>query len=121
MKKLVGYGFSLPSKPSLFNIGNFDLLGFLFDGRLKPYPTETYVIEGKEQGRSPVGRGVLSPTLTQMTNKLYGSILNIYCFYNTCNLCRLVSGRGHPDLRLFVMPTLIKRCVGKRTLRSSLC
>ena len=55
MKKLVGYGFSLPLKPSLFNIGSFDLLGFLFDGRLKPYPTEIYVIEGKEKGRSPVG------------------------------------------------------------------
>jgi len=55
MKKLVGYGFSLPSKPSLFHIGSFDLLGFLFDGRLKPYPTEIYVIEGKEKGRSPVG------------------------------------------------------------------
>jgi len=39
MKKLVGYGFSLPSKSSLFNIGIFDLLGFLFVGRLKPYPT----------------------------------------------------------------------------------
>ena len=55
MKKLVGYGFSLPSKPSLFNIGSFDLLGFLFDGRLKPYPTETYVITCKEKGRNPVG------------------------------------------------------------------
>jgi len=44
MKKLVGYGFSLPSKASLFNIGSFDLLGFLFDGRLKPYPTEFYFI-----------------------------------------------------------------------------
>ncbi len=42
MKSLVGYGFSLPSKPSLFNIGNFDLLGLLFVGRLKPYPTEFY-------------------------------------------------------------------------------
>jgi len=40
MRKLVGYGFSLPSKSSLFNIGNFDLLGFLFVGRLKPYPTK---------------------------------------------------------------------------------
>ena len=55
MRKLVGYGFSLPSKPSLFHIGSFDLLGFLFDGRLKLYPTEIYVIEGKEKGRSPVG------------------------------------------------------------------
>ena len=67
MKKLVGYGFSLPLKPSWFNIGSFDLLGLLFDGRLKPYPTEFYVVEGKE--------------------------------------------------RLFVLPTLIKRCVGKRTLQ----
>ena len=67
MKKLVGYGFSLPLKPSLFNIGSFDLLGLLFDGRLKPYPTEFYVIDGRE--------------------------------------------------RLFVLPTLIKRCVGKRTLQ----
>jgi len=66
MKSLVGYGFSLPSKPSLFNIGSFDLLGLLFDGRLKPY-SEFYVVEGKE--------------------------------------------------RLFVMLTLIKRCVGKRTLQ----
>jgi len=40
MKKLVGYGFSLPSKPSLFNIGSFNLLEFLFVGRLKPYPTD---------------------------------------------------------------------------------
>ncbi len=44
-----------------------DLLGFLFDGRLKPYPTEFYVIESRE--------------------------------------------------RLFVLPTLFKRCVGKRTLQ----
>ncbi len=44
MKILVGYGFSLPSKPSLFNIGNFDVLGLLFVGRLKPYLTEFYVI-----------------------------------------------------------------------------
>jgi len=71
--------------------------------------------------RSLVGRVALIPTLTQITNKIYGSISNIYWFYNACNLCRLVSGRGHPDLRLFVMPTLINRCVGKRTLRSSLC
>jgi hypothetical protein len=55
MKKLVGYGFSLPSKPSLFHIGSFDLLGFLFDGRLKPYPTEFCILEGKERGRSPYG------------------------------------------------------------------
>jgi len=40
MKKLVGYGFSLPSKPSLFHMESFDLLEFLFVGRLKPYPTE---------------------------------------------------------------------------------
>jgi len=39
MKKLVGYGFSLPSKSSLFHMESFDLLEFLFDGRLKPYPT----------------------------------------------------------------------------------
>jgi len=112
MKKLVGYGFSLPSKPSLLNIGSFDLLGFLFDGRLKPYPTEFCIVESKKRGRSPVGRGILSPTLTQITNKFYGSIINIYWFYNTYNLCRLVSGRGHPDLRLFVIPTLLNGALG---------
>jgi len=45
MNKLVGYGFSLPSKPSLFNIESFDLLEFLFDGRLKPYPTGLFKIK----------------------------------------------------------------------------
>ena len=57
-----------------------------------------------ERGRSPVSRGVLSPTLTQITNKLYGSIINIYWFYDAYNLCQFRSGRGHPDLRFFVMP-----------------
>ncbi len=71
--------------------------------------------------RSPVGRGVLSPTLTQITNKLYGSISNIYWSYNAYNLCRLVSGRGHPDLRLFVMPTSLNGALENSTLRSSLC
>jgi len=35
----VGYGFSLPSKPTSFNF--LSLIFFLstFDGRLKPYPT----------------------------------------------------------------------------------
>jgi len=67
MKSFVGCSFQRTTKPSSFNIGSFDLLGLLFDGRLKPYPTEFYVIDGRE--------------------------------------------------RLFVLPTLIKRCVGKRTLQ----
>jgi hypothetical protein len=40
MKKLVGYGFILPSKPSSFDERIFHLFKFLFVGRLKPYPTE---------------------------------------------------------------------------------
>jgi len=55
MKSFVGCCFQRTTKPSLFNIRSFDLLGLLFDGRLKPYPREFYVIEYKEQGRSPVG------------------------------------------------------------------
>ncbi len=66
MRASVGCCFQRTTKPSLFNIGSFDLLGLLFDGRLKLYPPEFYVVEGKE--------------------------------------------------RLFVLPTLIKRCVGKRIL-----
>ena len=55
-----------------------------------------------------VGRGVLSPTLAQITNKLYRSIsviyAYIYLFCNAFDLCRLMSDRGQSDLRLFVMP-----------------
>jgi len=69
IKKLVGYGFSLPLKPSLFNIGNFDLLGLLFDGRLKPYPTEFCDVNSGEQGRSPVG---CSPRLHHFNIYLFG-------------------------------------------------
>jgi len=123
MKKLVGYGFSLPLKPSLFHMESFDLLGLLFDGRLKPYPTEFYVVEGKEQGRSPVGRVALIPTLTYLLKCMivqwkiscqFGINMK-HLFY--ANLCR---GEDTPTYGYF-MPTLINRCVGKHTLRSSLC
>jgi len=70
-----------------------------------------------ERGRSPVGRGVLSPTLTQIINKLYSLILNIYQFYNAYNLCRLVLGRGHPDLRLFVMRVFVNGVLENSTLQ----
>jgi len=46
MKQLVGYGFSLPSKPNLLNIQNLSLQQFSFVGRLKLYPTEFYDIQG---------------------------------------------------------------------------
>ena len=123
MKKLVGYGFSLPLKSSLFNIGSFDLLGLLFDGRLKPYPTKFYVIEGKEQGRSPVGRVALIPTLTYLLKYIIVQwkiscqlwINMKHLFY--ANLCR---GEDTPTYGYFV-PTLLNGALENGTLRSSLC
>jgi len=38
-KAFVGYGFSLPSKPTFFNFLSLIFCLFTFDGRLKPYPT----------------------------------------------------------------------------------
>ena len=59
-----------------------------------------------KQGRSPVGRTALCPTLIPTTNKFHFllSILytNINLFYWVFDLCRLVSGRGLSDLRFFV-------------------
>ena len=53
MKKLVGYGFSLPSKPNLLNIQNLLPQQFLFVGRLKPYPTEFWDVNYWKQGLYP--------------------------------------------------------------------
>jgi len=120
MKKLVGYGFSLPLKPSLFNIGSFDLLGLLFDGRLKPYPTESYVVEGKEEGRSPVGRVAHIPTLTYLLKYIgvqWKSLCQLWInmkhlFY--ANLCR---DEGNPTYGYFV-PILLNGALENSTLRS---
>jgi hypothetical protein len=54
MKKFLGYGFSLPLKPNLLNIESLLAQLFLFDGRLKPYPTEFYFVDCKRKGQSPV-------------------------------------------------------------------
>ena len=111
MKKLVGYGFSLPSKPSLFNIGNFDLLGFLFDGRLKPYPTEFYVVESKEQGLRPVGRVALIPTLTYLLKCMIVQCKFSYQFLTNkkrlfyANLCR---DEGNPTYGFYFILMLLK-------------
>jgi len=66
VKIFVGYGFSLPSKLNFLNIQNLLSQKFLFIGRLKPYPTELYIVGVNEQGRSPVGRVALIPTLTYL-------------------------------------------------------
>ena len=80
--------------------------------------TNTHSQRGRwERGRSLVGRGVFSPTLTQITNKLYGSIINIYWFYDAYNLCRFMSGRGHPDLRFFVMSISLNGALENSTLQ----
>ena len=63
IKKRVGYGFSLPSKPSSFDKRFLYLFKFLFFGRLKPYPTEFYDLTPWKQNQSPVGRVALIPTL----------------------------------------------------------
>ena len=67
---LVGYGFSLPSKPSTFNQRIFYLFKFLFVGRLKPYPTEFCDINLGEQGQSPVGWVALIPTLIYLLKSM---------------------------------------------------
>jgi len=59
------------------------------------------MISSWEQGQSPVGRDVLFPTLTQAIKqfKYLFVTLQINYKYRLFNLCRFLSGRGHPDLR----------------------
>jgi hypothetical protein len=124
MKKLVGCCFQCTTKPSLFNIGNFDLLKFLFFGRLKPYPMEFYVVESKEQGRSPVGRVALIPTLTYLLKYMmvqwkfsYQFLINKkYLLY--ANLCR---DEGNPTYGFYFMPISLNGALENGTQRSSLC
>jgi len=69
MKKFVGYGFSLPSKLSLFNIRISDLLEFSFIGRLKPYPTNLFQII-----TSFLARFYFMPNLTYFSQKQFFNV-----------------------------------------------
>jgi len=104
IKEPVGYGFSLPSKPSSFNQRIFYLFKFLFVGRLKPYPTEFCDINLGERGRSHVGRVALIPTLIYLLKYMVVQwkflcqlLINMKHLFYAC-LCR---DEGNPTYGFF--------------------
>jgi len=106
MKKLVGYGFSLPSKPSFLNIKNLLLQQFLLDGRLKPYPTEYGDVNYWRQGLCPVGGDCYH---TNIWHKKEPKFYFEYIIYN--------GAMAIAPYRYLFYANFIKWCVGKRTLR----
>jgi len=114
--KLVGCCFQRTIKSNLLNIKHLFPQQFLFDGRLKPYPTKFCEIKPLKQGQSPVG-GDCYHTIINLISKIKS------CFFFIPDVGAMAYPKGisvgHRPYGYLFYANNIKWCVGKRTLRVS--